>query len=203
MIDLATATFIGTEATDVEVLQMLPADYREFLLSVNGCILFGGGLHIRGACEFPDWHSLRNVWTGSDALSSLYPSVEGGDVPFAQDACGDQLLLRGELVVRLDAETGGITPLGLTWQEFFDAATMNPIEFLSLQPLVKFAAEGGKIQPGQLLSVYPPFCTTESANSVSLKAISALERIRFLADFAKQIGHVPDGARIQIDVKGR
>jgi hypothetical protein len=201
MIDLSIASFVGPEITDAQVLQMLPPDYRKFLLVMNGCILFGGGLHIRGACEIPDWHSLRRVWNGPDALSGLYRSVEATDVPFAQEVCGDQFLLRDGFVVRLSAETGDITALDIGWKDFLDAATKQPVEFLSLQPLVKFAAEGGTIQPGQLLSVIPPFCTAESANGVSLKAISALERIRFLADFANQIRDVAEGDKIQIVVK--
>ncbi|HXN50174.1 MAG TPA: SMI1/KNR4 family protein [Bryobacteraceae bacterium] len=201
MIDLSTATFVGSAATDCEILQMLPTDYKEFLLDVDGCVLFGGGLHIRGACESPDWHSLRQVWIGADALSSLYPSVEPIDIPFAQEACGDQFLLRSGLVTRLNAETGEITALSLTWRDFFDAATAHPIEFLSLQPLVQYSNEGGTMEPGQLLSVYPPYCSAESANGVSLRAISALERIRFLAYFAAQIRGVPDGAKLRMRVK--
>jgi hypothetical protein len=201
VIDLSTASFVGPEITDVQILEMLPPDYGEFLRAVNGCILFGGGLHVRGACEIPDWHSLRRVWSGPDALSSLYPSVERSDVPFAEEVCGDQFLLRAGLVVRLSAETGDLMPLGLTWQGFFNAATKQPVEFLSLQPLTKFTAEGGTIQPGQLLSVYPPFCMAESAQGVSLKPISALERVRFLADFAAQIARLPEGAKVRIVVK--
>ena len=41
MIDLSTATFIGPIATDDVILQTVPADYRDLLLAVNGCILFG------------------------------------------------------------------------------------------------------------------------------------------------------------------
>jgi len=201
MIDLSTASFIGPEPNDVQILEMLSADYREFLLAVNGCVLFGGGLHIRGACESPDWHSLRRVWIGPDALSSLYTSIEGSDIPFAQEVCGDQFLLRRGFVIRLDAETGETTALNLRWQEFLDAATEQPLEFLSLQPLFRYTAEGGTITPGQLLSVFPPFCTAESANGVSLKAIPALERIRFLADFAAQIASLPEGAKIHLVVE--
>ena len=97
MIDLSTASFIGPEITDVQILQILPPDYQEFLLSLNGGILFGGGLHVRGACESPDWHSIRRVWTGPDALSSFYTSVVAEDVPVAQEVGGDQFLLRGGL----------------------------------------------------------------------------------------------------------
>ena len=85
MIDLSTVSFVGPEADDLEVLAAIPEDYRSFLQSMNGCILFGGGLHIRGVCKFPAWHSLRQLWIRPDALSTLYTSVEVGDVPFAQD----------------------------------------------------------------------------------------------------------------------
>ena len=89
----------------------------------------------------------------------------------------------------------------MSWQEFLEAATAHPLEFLSLQPLVQYTNEGGRVEPGQLLSVYPPFCTAESAKGVSVKAVPALECIRFLADFAAQIRSVPEGAKIRVTVK--
>jgi hypothetical protein len=202
MIDLSTATFIGPELTDTEVLETVPKDYREFLMDVNGCVLFGGGLHLRGACNFPEWHSLRQVWIGPDALSSRYGQVEKDDFPFAQDVFGDQFFLREGFAIRLEAETGDITALGMTWQEFLNAATCRPVEFLPLQPLTRYLSDGGTIQPGQLLSVYPPFCTSESANGVSLKAIPAMERIRFLADFAAQLASVADATKVRMRVEG-
>ena len=149
----------------------------------------------------PDWHSTRHVWSGPDALSSLYSSVEDGDIPFAQDVCGDQFLIRVGSVIRLSAETGDMAPLGMSWQEFLEAATAHPLEFLLLQPLIQYTSEGGKVEPGQLLSVLPPFCTADSAEGVSLKPIPALERIRFLADFAAQIRSVPEGANVRIVVE--
>lgn len=198
VIDLSTATFIGPEATDDEVLQVLPADYRALLVKVNGCVLFAGGLHVRGACRFPEWHSLWRVWIGPDALSDLYPTLQRSDIPFAQDVCGDQFLIRDGSVIRLNSETGDITKLGMTWQSFFDAAASNPPDFLSLQPLIEYTAKGGKVCPGELLSVYPPFCTAESASGVSLRTIPALDRIRFLADFAAQIRDLPENAEIRV-----
>jgi hypothetical protein len=56
------------------------------------------------------------------------------------------------------------------------------------------------LKPGELLSVYPPFCTKESAAGVSLKAISASDRIGFLADFAKQISQLPEGTKVEIKI---
>jgi hypothetical protein len=200
VIDLSTATFIGSEAADIEILGRLPEDYRKFLLRVNGCVLFDGGLHIRGACERPYWHSLRRVWIGADALSNLFTSVERDDVPFAEDALGDQYLLRGLSVFRLSAETDVITPLNLTWPEFFKVASSDPVSFLGLQPLTRFNGEGARLAPGQLLNIYPPFCF-RSDQERSLRAIPALEQIRFLADFASQVRKLPDGAEVRFIVK--
>lgn len=63
---------------------------------------------------------------------------------------------------------------------------------------MQFRAEGGSLAPGQLLSVYPPFCTKESADGVSLAAVPATDRPGFLAEFARQLP--PDGP-IRIEVR--
>src|SRR5262245_55500400 len=119
MIDTSTATFIRGEVMDQEFFEKLPADYRDFLRHINGCVLFGGGLHMRGCTDDPDWHSLRRVWVGDHRLSALYSTVQADDIPFAQDCLGDQFLLRSNSVIRLDGETGDIEDLGLGWQQFF------------------------------------------------------------------------------------
>ncbi len=45
----------------------------------------------------------------------------------------------------------------------------------------------GPLAPGQLPSVYPPFCTKEAADGVSLSAVAAEDRLAFLADFARAL----------------
>ncbi len=63
---------------------------------------------------------------------------------------------------------------------------------------MQFQAEGRTLSPGQLLSVYPPFCTAEAAQGVDLRAVPSLERLDFLADLARQLP--PDGEfRIRVD----
>jgi hypothetical protein len=199
-LDLSTASYVGPAITDEEILAALPVDYRGFLKAVNGCVLFSGGLHIRGASADPEWHSLRRVWKGEDALSGFCPAVERADIPFAQDVLGDQFLLRDERLVRLDGETGDIAELEIGWREFLSAAQRNPQEFLSLNRLAQFHRQGGIVRPGQLLSVYPPLCTEESANGVSVRTTPALERIRFLANFAAQIRDVAEGGKVRVVV---
>jgi len=176
----------------------LPADYRGLLEQINGFIQFGGGLHIRGACLQPVWHALAPVWSGSQAFSTRYPSVAPSDIPFGQDALGDQFLLRDGLVYRLAAETGEIEALDRGLFAFLEAAQADPVEYLALQPLLRFEREGGALRPGELLSVYPPFCTAESAGGVSLRAVPAMERIAFLAELAEQLRGVPEQGQVRI-----
>lgn len=172
---------------DAEILDAVPADLQLLLEQVNGLVAYEGGLHVRGACRQPEWHSLRHAWHGPQAFHELYAAVEREDVPFAEDAVGDQWLLRGESVWRLAAETGDVDSLDQTLRAFLAAVQRDPVERLGLQPLMKFRSEGGALAPGQLLNVYPPFCTVEAARGVHLSAVPTGERLCFLAELARQL----------------
>lgn len=191
-------TFIGAKITDTDILNRLPESYRRLLKNENGFILFDGGLHVRGAVLSPEWHSLRKVWFGDLALHELFPAILETDVPFAQDCLGDQFVLRSDLVHKLDGEMGTVENLEIDLDAFLDCARENPLEFLSLQPLQQFQSEGGELKPGQLLSVYPPFIAKESANGVSLRAISMFDRIGSMADFARQVVDLREGTKVRI-----
>ena len=67
-----------------------------------------------------------------------------------------------------------------------------------MQPLQQFQAAGGSLEPGQLLSVYPPFCTKEAADGVHLGAVPALERVEFLAELSRKLGALPPGQEFRI-----
>jgi hypothetical protein len=188
-----------TAIDDFAILDRLPNDIAASLSSRNGYIEHDGGFHVRGACTAPLWHSLRFAWEGPSALHRLFPAVRETDIPLAEDCFGDQCLLRDGLVVRLSGETGEVENLPLTWIEFLKQIEIDPIRFLSLQPLIRFRTEGGDLQPGESLSVYPPFIA--KSDDISLRAVPTVERISFLADLAQQIKHVADGERIRIVVE--
>lgn len=196
--DLDHITFVGPPVDDEEILAKVPANLAGLLRQLNGFIQFDGGLHVRGACRQPSWHSIREAWAGVHAFHSLYPAVHPEDVPFAEDCLGDQFLLRDGRVLRLAAETGELHVLDLGLAEFLQAVQADPITFLSLEPLLQFQRDGGVVEPGELLTAYPPFCTEQSAGGVHLAAISTDERRRFLAYFSAQIRDVPDGGEVVI-----
>jgi hypothetical protein len=192
-------SFVGPPIDDAAILDMVPDEIAQAWRGQNGFLSADGGFHFRGACIAPLWHSLRFVWLGDFALHRLFPSVVTSDIPLAQDCFGDQYLLRDTHVVRLSGETGEIEQLQMGWNEFLRRVDSEPLEFLQLQNLDRFRQEGGVLLPGQLLSVYPPFVSTYEGDR-SIRAIPALERISWLADFSRQIANVPDGAQINIKV---
>ena len=193
--------YVGPPIDDVEILERLPPEYRELLTRANGYVAYHGGLHVRGACHTPEWHSLRNAWEGKHALHRIFPTVSPEDIPFAQDALGDQYLLQESRVHRLSGETGELEPLGVDLADFDAAVRADPVGYLSLEPLEAFRAEGGVLDPGQLLSVHPPYCVDVVADARrSFRAVAAADRLAFLASLAAQLRGVSDGARVTFEV---
>jgi hypothetical protein len=197
-LELPHLIYSGPTIDDPEILERCPRSLAAALRTRNGCIAYQGGLHIRGAVEAPLWHSLRAAWDGPDALHELYPELTPDDVPFGEDAVGDQFIVRGELVFRLRAETGELEEAAVTLEAFVAKALADAEPTLELAPLLAFRADGRELEPGQLLSAYPPFCVEESRTGVTLRAIPAIERRHALAALAGQIRDLPDGATIAL-----
>jgi hypothetical protein len=199
-LDLPHQTYAGPPIDDDEILARVPEPLATALRTRNGVVAWQGGLHVRGACREPAWHSLRSAWEGPLALHVLYDEVAPGDVPFAEDALGDQFLLRDGAVLHLWAETGEIETVAADLEAWLAAVLADPQHTLSLEPLLAYLKAGRTLAPGQLLSAYPPFCVTQSAKGVDLKARDWLERRMFLAEIARQIRGLPEGAEVRFKV---
>ena len=192
--------YIGPPIDDLDIFERVPIEYRDLLAQANGYVAYHGGLHVRGACLKPDWHSLRAAWDGERAVHRLWPAVSPDDLPFAQDALGDQFVLRRGQVHRLAAETGELESLGVDLIDFDRAVRADPVEYLNLAPLETFRAEGGVLQPGQLLNVYPPYCFDGASTDRSFRAIPAADRLGFLSSVAAQLRDLPDGTPVRFDI---
>ena len=199
-IQFSDVTFEGHELTDDLFFNKLPGDLKSVLGKTNGFIKFSGGFHLRGVCQEPYWHALDNFWIGKYALTNLFEKVLKTDIPFGQDCMGDQFLLRDGEVFVLKGESGDVINMRMDFSTFLEEAEANPLTFFQLYPLKQFQSEGGKLEPGQLLSVWPPFISAESRKGVSLKAVPVVDRILFLSDLAKQTSNLPDGSKIKFSV---
>lgn len=198
---LTDVTFQGPPVAAADLPSEIPKGYAYLLGQINGFVAFDGGLHIRGHCTEPAWHSLQAAWHGPDALHTLFPALRPTDVPFGQDCLGDQFILRSGLVHRLCGESGELEPMDVAWSEFLRRVEQDAVEILGLQPLQKFLGDGGVLAPGQLLNAVPPFITKDSAKGVFLKPIPAADRISFLAQLAKSVSGMADGQVFQFAIE--
>ncbi|KJY88371.1 hypothetical protein TW84_14725 [Vibrio neptunius] len=142
-------------------------------------ILYSGGLQIRSRNAQERLLNIDTFLDGELAFHNLYREVKASDYPIAQDCFGDQYLIRDNLVIKLDAETGEIDEFGCSWEQFLAWVEEAPVERLNIPNDLE-------LKVGQLLFAYPPFCTVEGQNA-TIKAIDGIELISFHADFAKQI----------------
>jgi hypothetical protein len=197
-LDLPHLTYSGPAVDDAEILERLPEGLATALRARNGCIAWLGALHVRGACRGPAWHSLRNAWEGPDALHTLFEEVEPTDLPFAEDAFGDQFLLRGGNLLRLSGELGEVAEIAESLEHFFDGLWTDAEQVLDYQPLLRFREGGGELPPGQLLAAYPPFVLDAGGTTRDLRPMDAIERRHFLAELARQLHGLPDGATVRL-----
>jgi hypothetical protein len=199
-LDLPHLTYSGPPVDDGQLLERLPSGLRAALEARNGCVAYRGALHVRGACLAPAWHSLRNAIEGVQSFATLYPEVRPGDIPFAEDAFGDQFLLRDGQVWQLAAETGELAEIAPGIEDFFESVIADIGGVLGYEPVQAAGLAGGEVPPGKLISVYPPFVAEAGEGGRSFRAVDGLEVRTALASFAAQIRELPDGATVQIRV---
>ena len=182
---LTDYSYVGPPMDDSQILVELPVPLIRLLVETNGFIAYDGGLHVRGACHAPSWHSLRYWSRSDDALHRQFSAVHESDVPFAEDAFGDQYLTRDDEVHRLFAAQGEVQALSFGVRGFLAAVERDPVGFLGLEKLRKFRDAGGVLAPGELLSSAPPSIAADSSGELGFRAIPAAERIAFLAHLAR------------------
>ena len=190
-------TYVGPPVDDQALLDELPRQLADIIRQTNGLVACGGAFHLRGACTDPAWHSLREAWQSPTAFATTYRSVRPTDIPFAQDALGEQYLLREGRVWRLSAESDEVETCAESLTEFLEQTSADAVRYLMLGPLVAFWNEGGVLAPGQLLSVYPPL-VAEHNGRYSYRAISAADRLGALASIASQARDLPDGTTARV-----
>lgn len=174
-------TYTGDDLDDPDTLARLPPLLAEILGASNGLVAYRGGFHLRGACRAPAWHALATVWDGDQSLHAVYDEVDPDDIPFAQDALGDQYLLRAGRVHRLWSESGDVRPLHIDLGHFLTLVAAVPYQALDIQPFERFIEAGGNLKPGELLRADPPFCLKKEDEEVTLEAVPAGQRLFSLA----------------------
>lgn len=191
-------TYIGAPVSDSATFKLLPFEMQAFMLQNNGLIAYFGGIHFRGCCQEPAWHSIKEAWQGEQAFWRIYKKVRQSDLPFAQDAVGNQFLLRHNQVWFLDTETGAMQNLNVDFSRFVEAVQRFPGEALDLRAVGTFMQAGAALAPGELLAVYPPQCIQTNGEELNLTRMPVATRLDSLANLHKQVIKLKPGQQIRL-----
>lgn len=200
---LEHVTWQGDEITDQEILEQLPDNLTNLLKQINGFILYQGGFHLFGATIKPEWHSIRENWSGEQAAWRHYDNIFETDVPFAEDCLGFQFFLREDLVIFLDGQTGDVQELNVGLAGFLNSIPANPLNAIGLSPLLQFMKDGHSLEPGELLAEYPFFFTKQARNGVELSKTKAAEKRKLLVHIYLKIKNSKDGEPLTFSVEKR
>lgn len=200
--ELSNITFAGPPIEENSSIEAaLPRNLLELLRQINGFIQYGGGLHVRGICSNLEWHSLALVMQGPNALYLSYPELLPTDIPFAQDCMADQFILRDGVVFSLESETGQLECLELSLSKFLEKAQEEPIDFLSMHPLLQYQSENQSyLEPGQVLHAYPPYCTAEAEHGVHLAPVPVADAIAYLTHLSSCLRNLKEGEVFNIKI---
>ncbi len=199
LLDLPQLIFSGPPIDDPAMLTRLPPRLATALRERNGVLAYGGTFHVRGACREPAWHSLRAASEGPIAFHELYPGVQSTDIPFAEDAFGDQFLVRAGAVLRLEAEWGGVAEVSGSLERFFASLVLDASAVLGFDPRQVLAALPGPLAPGQLVQAFPPF-VLKTETGIQLRPVPTDQLRRSLAILSHELRDHPNGKSVRVRV---
>jgi hypothetical protein len=170
-------------------------DLVRLLKARNGFYAFESALHVYSSDELAHWNE-----------PALWRSEYGDLIPadcvfFAEDLFGNQFGIGASGVVTFDAETSESKPMAENiagWAKELLAdhrvVTGWPLGHL-------WQEQHGPLPAGKRLIAKLPFIAGGDYEVANLYLADAVTAMRSRAELARQIAHLPDGARIQIRVK--
>lgn len=192
-----TAAF---DASKLPAGMPLHATHKALLQRRNGGYFWGGALHVFGACDEPDFHSLI-AWNTPETWRELYGEDLEGLFFFAEDAFGDQFALDAQgHVLRLKAESGALEELADDFDQWVLIVVEATDELLGRGTFADWASQNGRLPPGSQLQAFPPYLFAEDPDMVQLEAVDAVENMQFHGAIAAQLAALPEGAAARIEI---
>lgn len=170
-------------------------DELQHLLTLrNGFYALEGAIHLLPAA--PSGLTL-SFWNASGTWRFAYEGLTDGYLFFAQDVFGNPFALHETGVVLFDAETGATESVAPTVAGWAEAVISN--DYWSGWSLAHaWQSQYGPLPQGHRLVPTQPFVLGGAFDVSNLKAVPAVEGMRFRGHLATQLRDLPDGAAIQL-----
>ncbi len=167
----------------------------------NGFFAFSRALHV-----FPS--TLANVpvmtleqWNAAPLWVGGYADAAVECLFFAEDIFGTQFCLSHGRVWSFDPETGDKTEVAATIDGWAATILADPDVQLGSGLAAAWERAHGPLPEGQRLVPVTPFVLGGDFTLENLRAMSAVESMRYRADVASQLRGVPDGTAVDLRVR--
>ena len=202
LLSIASEPLAGQPGDMPELLRSysLGAELFCMLQGKNGFYAFESALHV-----FPltgDSETGLEAWNAGPLWRDAYEDLADGLLFFAEDILQDQfcLSLRGDGVLRFHAETGQ-TEHHANSIEAWAGVILSDYRQETGWPFVhEWQAKNGILAREKRLLPKTPFFLGGQYHIDNLWAGNPLEGMRLKADLATQTRHLPEGARVRLNV---
>ncbi|MFC4455290.1 hypothetical protein [Deinococcus sonorensis] len=197
LLSIASAALTSEPPTDIPGG---PFHLRDELLAIladrNGFYALEGALHVlpasAGESGLIHWNS-HDLWRGA------YGELADGLLFFAQDVFGNQFALREDGVVLFNVETGDQELVATTLAGWAEAVRAEDY-WTGWSLAHAWQVRHGALPVGKRLLPVQLFVLGGTFDIANLRAVGAVDSLRFRGDVARQIKDLPDGGRIHLRV---
>ena len=165
----------------------------------NGFYAFESALHVFPAGKKASVMDLE-TWNDPELWIKAYDDMALGIVFFAEDIIGDQFGIRGREIIRFQAETAQIEPIASSLEEWADLILRDYNDQTGYPIAHKWQIANGALPPGRRLAAGTPFVLGGEFETNNIFQMDAVEGMRFHADVAVQIRHLPDGTKVKFEI---
>jgi hypothetical protein len=171
----------------------------ELLSRRNGFYAFESALHVFPSGQANDVLDLA-TWNAESTWRRDFGDLAKGCLFFAEDAFGFQFCLARGQVCTFDGETGQVTPVASSVEDW-SAQLLIDFRVLLGQPVAhEWQVINGALPPGRRLAPRTPFVLGGDFVVENLYAAAQVELMRFRGDLATQIRDLPEGAKVTLKV---
>lgn len=176
------------------------ADELEVMLSAkNGFFSYGTALHVFPACATADAYSLYE-WNEPALWKGECGDLLVDALCFAEDIFAEPFVIKDGAVWRFSPETEEFTPMGESLEAWARLIDEDDAAEAGYGFAAAWKAEHGTVPLGRRLAPKIPFVTGGEYAVSNFFVCDPVEHLRFNADLARQIRHMPDGTKIELGV---
>jgi hypothetical protein len=176
------------------------ADELEAMLTVkNGFFAYATALHVFPACSTADAYSLYE-WNEPSLWKGQYGKLLADAICFAEDIFAEPFVIKAGAVWRFSPQTEEFTPMGDSLEVWARLIDEDDAAEAGYGFAADWKAEHGTVPLGRRLAPKIPFVGGGEYAVSNFYACDPVDRLRFTADFARQIRHLPDGTKIELVV---